>query len=98
MGYNLIAETDKPIKWDEIHSRIMPQKLIECIPMPYMGYNGGDALGISIPSKNASIKAYNELEILIKILITEYKFSIYDLYSGEKVDNTNLSIIKANLV
>ena len=45
----------------------MIYRLIEYVPMPEMGIHHGDAIGISIPSKNG-IKAWNELESVISLL------------------------------
>ncbi len=98
MAYNIYAETNKKIDWMEINQKLMAHKLIEYVPMPEMGIEYGDAIGISIPSKNLGIKAWNELEGVISLLETEYKFNLYDMYYGEKITFQLLNKIKGNIV
>lgn len=97
MAYNIFAETDKQINWRELHQKIMPQKLVEYVPMPGMGVNGGDALGISIPSKNSGNKAWEELQSIINILETQFQLTLYDMYYGTRVDSVVLDKMKKNL-
>lgn len=97
MVYNIFGETDKKIKWEELHKKVMPKELVEYIPMPGKGINGGDAIGICIPSKNIGNKAWKELEAIVDILGVEYQFNLYDMFYGAKIDSELLKKIKENL-
>jgi len=97
MAYNIFVETDKQVDWEELHQKVMPKILVEYIPMPQNGKNGGDALGISIPSKNVGVKAWEELKNTIDILKTDYGFDLYDMFYGAKIDSELLGKVKQNL-
>jgi hypothetical protein len=97
MAYNIFAETDKKINWEELHQKIMPQKMVEYVPMPGMGVNGGDAMGLSIPSKNSGKNAWKELKSLIYVLEIQFQFTLYDMYYGARLDSVVLNKIKENL-
>lgn len=97
MAYNIYAETSKKIDWVAINQKLMTYKLIEYVPMPGLGIEGGDALGISIPSKNLGNTAWEELKNVIGLLHSEYKFNLYDMYYGESIDSQLLSKIKENI-
>lgn len=99
MAYNILAESKEKISWEELNKKLFKNDmLIEFIPMPKLGICGGDALGISIPSKNANKKAWEELKKIIYILINDYKFELYDMYYGVKIDDSNLDRIKNNII
>ncbi len=54
MAFNIIGETDKKIDFVKLHNKIYSEGLsLEFVPMPKLGINGGDAIGICIPSKNS---------------------------------------------
>ncbi len=94
MSYNLFCETNKIIQWEHLNSRVQSFTTAEYVPMPGMGIDGGDALGISIPLKNTGVKAWKEINEIIKILQTEFNFVIYDMYYGELVELNNMEKIK----
>lgn len=97
MSYNIFAETDKKIDWEKLNDRVVIQMFIEYFPMQGMGINGGDALGISIPSKNIKNGVWEELKIAIDILKNEFQFDLYDMYYGAKIDSKLMDNIKKNL-
>lgn len=97
MAYNIFAETNKKIDWSELNKRIVFNRLLEYIPMPGMGVNGGDALGISIPSKNLRNGTWEELKMTIGILNNEFQFDLYDMYYGEKIDSKFMAKLRKNL-
>lgn len=98
MSYNIFAETNKRIDWEELNKRVVLQMFIEYIPMPGMGNNGGDALGISIPSRNLRNGTWEELKRAMEILKTEFQFELYDMYLGTKIDSKVMDKIKQNLI
>lgn len=97
MSYNILAETDKTINWEQLNERVVRKMFIEYIPMPGMGVNGGDALGISIPAKNLGYGAWEELKRSIEILKTEFQLNLYDMYYGAEIDSKLMAKIKNNL-
>lgn len=98
MAYNIFAEADKKINWEELHQKITPIELVEYVPMPNMGIDGGDALGISIPSKNIGELAWEELRAAIEILMDEFHLNLYDMYYGIRIDSKVLIKIRENLI
>lgn len=94
MAYNIFGETGKQINWEELHKKITPKVFIEYVPMPGKGVNGGDAIGISIPSKNFGNKAWEELKDAVFILAVQYRFKLYDMYYGTEIESGLLNKIK----
>jgi hypothetical protein len=67
--------------------------------MAGMGINGGDALGISVPSKNSGIDAWEELKPVISMLeSSQFQFTLYDMYYGAKLDSEMLKKIRENII
>lgn len=97
MSYNIFAETSKKLNWEELNQRVVLQMFLEYIPMPGMGINGGDALGICIPSKNIKKGTWEEFKRAVEILNTEFQFDLYDMYYGAKIDTKIMDKIKENL-
>ena len=97
MAYNIFAETNRKIKWEELNKRLVMNRLLEYVPMPGMGIDGGDALGISIPSKNIRNETWAELKMAIEILGNEFQLDLYDMYYGEKIDSKFMVKLKENL-
>ncbi len=97
MSYNIFAETNNKINWEELNRKVSPQISIEYVPMPGMGISGGDAVGISIPSKNIRNGLWEELKRVITILNDEFHLDLYDMYYGTKIDTKNMDKIKENL-
>lgn len=98
MAYNIFSQTSKKINWEELHLIVVSQRNLEYIPMPGKGIDGGDALGISIPSKNFSEITWEELNTTISLLTLEYQFEFYDMYHGAKIDSRILGEIKKVLL
>lgn len=94
MAYNIFGETDKQIDWEELHQKLTPKEFIEYVPMPGQGINGGDAIGISIPTKNFGDKAWEEFKSAIFILAVQYQFKLYDMYYGAEIESGLLNKIK----
>ena len=97
MSYNILAETDKKIDFNELHEKMILHRSIEYVPMPDMGINGGDALGISIPSKMINDSTWGELEKVIEVLKKDFNLSLYDMYYGEIIDSKMMAKVKENL-
>lgn len=97
MAYNIFAETDKQIDWEELNKKVVLGMSLEYVPMPGMGINGGDALGISIPAKRVNGNTWEELKKAIEILKDNYNFSLYDMYYGKIIDSKMMNKVKENL-
>lgn len=97
MSYNIMAETDQKINWDDLNCRLDFNKSYEVFPMPGRGVNGGDALGISIPSKKIHEHTWCEIAFLIDMLKEDFKLELYDLYFGIKIVPEVMDKIKMNL-
>lgn len=52
MAYNFWVESAAKIDWEQLNKSVQPFQLLEYVPMPGMGLNGGDAIGLSIPMRN----------------------------------------------
>jgi hypothetical protein len=71
---------------------------VEFIPMPKLGINGGDAIGICIPQKNINGLTWIQLKSILKILKFEFSLDVYDLYGGQKLGLFNIGNFKKNLL
>jgi hypothetical protein len=97
MAFNIIAETSHQLPFELIHSEIYSDdKLFDFIPMPGLGVNGGDAIGLLIPSKSINELSWAQLKPILKILRTNYKCDVYDLYGGQKLTLFNIAMFKKN--
>ena len=86
MAFNIIAETNKPLNYELIHSEFFQDTLpFELIPMPGLGKQNGDA-------------TWPLLKTTIEKLHYKYGCDIYDLYGGQKLDETNIITFKQNLL
>jgi len=81
MSYNIFVETDKKIDWEKLNKKLYRPRT----PIEY------------VPTKNIGIKAWEELKFAINIFQSEYKFDLYDMFYGEKIDDNLLSKIKTNI-
>lgn len=66
--------------------------------MPTLGPNGGDALGICVPLKNASKFTREQLNPVLEILRTKFSCEVYELYDGQKLNDFNSSSFAKNLL
>ena len=99
MAFNIIAETDKIIDFDKLHNKVYAENLkLEFVPMPKLGVNGGDAIGICIPLKNVNDDTWLQLKTILKKLKSEFNCDVYDLYGGQKLGLFNLNTFKKNLL
>jgi hypothetical protein len=99
MSFNIIAETSARLDYDKIHRAIFKDDLLfELVPMPTLGLNGGDAVGICVPLKNATEATWQELNRVLKILRTKFQCDVYELYGGEKLGYFNSGVFKKNLI
>ena len=60
--------------------------------------NGGDAIGICIPLKNANEETWTQLKPVLKKLKSDFNCDVYDLYGGQKLGLLNLDSFKNNLL
>ena len=97
MAYNLFGESSSKINWKELNESVQPFRLIEYVPMPGMGLDGGDAIGLSIPAKNTGVAAYQEFLQVTELLRNTFHFTLYVLYYGTIVDSCMLEQIKADI-
>ncbi len=99
MAFNIIAETNKKLDFDKLHKKLYSANLhFDFIPMPGLGVNGGDAIGICIPLKNANEETWNQLKPVLKKLKSEFNCDVYDLYGGQKLGLFNIETFKNNLI
>ncbi|MBP8033681.1 MAG: hypothetical protein KAZ71_03725 [Bacteroidia bacterium] len=66
--------------------------------MPRLGKLGGDALGICITQNNSNANTWPYLKTTVEKLNTEFECDIYDLYGGQKLNDTNILTFKQNLI
>lgn len=99
MAFNIIAETDKKIDFDKLHQKVYSETYnFDFVPMPGLGLNGGDAIGICIPLKNANEETWTQLKPVLKKLKSDFKCDVYDLYGGQKLGLFNIDTFKNNLL
>jgi len=99
MAFNIIAETKHQLDYPKIHQEVYSDNLLfELIPMPKLGVNGGDALGICIPLKNANETTWAQLKPLLKKLKSKFGCQVYDLYGGQKLTLFNIATFRSNLL
>jgi hypothetical protein len=91
MAFNIIAETDKKLDYNKIYNKVYSDHLnFDFVPMPGLGLNGGDALGICIPLSNRSELTWIQLKPILKILKSKFGCDVYDLYGGQKLGLFNI--------
>lgn len=99
MAFNIIAETTKKLDYEKIHRVAYSDNLnFEFVPMPGLGPNEGDAIGICIPLKNANEITWTQLKPVLKTLKSNFGCAIYDLYGGKKLGLFNSDSFKKNLL
>ena len=98
MSYNLIAISTDKIDWKSLHKSVNQFKSsLEYIPIMASEIIKYDSLGISIPSKKIDNKTWQETEIVLNILIKNFRMRIYELYSGDEITENNFNVVKSNL-
>lgn len=99
MAFNIMAESKKSIDYNKLCIRVFKEHLmIEFIPMPNLGLDGGDAIGICVPHKNINENTWQELKTILKILKSEFNLDVYDLYGGQKLGLFNINDFRRNLL
>ena len=99
MSFNIIAETSSRLDFQKIYHAVYKDELpFDFVPMPDLGPEGGDALGICIPLENASEATWNELLPVLNILRTKFRCAVYDLYGGQKLGFFNSKTFKKTLL
>ena len=99
MAFNIIAETDKSLDYDSLHKQVYSEDLnFDFVPMPGLGLNGGDAIGICIPLNNANEETWTQLKPVLNKLKSRFNCDVYDLYGGQKLGLFNIDTFKKNLM
>ena len=99
MAYNLIAESRVKLDFDRIHKALYKADLpFELFPMPKLGLNGGDAIGICVPLKNANEITWRLLKPVLKKLKWRFKCDVHDLYGGQKLGIFNVESFRKNFL
>ena|ERR1044071_5419166 len=99
MAFNIIAETDKKLDFGKLHTKLYSEDFnFDFVPMPGLGINGGDAIGICIPLANANEQTWTQLEPVLKKLKSDFNCDVYDLYGGQKLGLFNIDTFKNNLL
>ena len=98
MSYNIICESTEKINWKELNAYVSKMMLLEVLPMPNMGIDGGDAIGICVPLAKTGEKAWRETESLLTSLLQDPSLCIYEMYSGKRITLNNLHELKLQLV
>jgi hypothetical protein len=99
MAFNIIAETNKKLDFNNMHKEIYQDNLpFDLVPMPNLGISGGDAIGICVPLTNANEKTWRLLKPVLKKLKSRFGCAVYDLYGGQKLGLFNINEFKENLL
>lgn len=99
MSFNIIAETKKKLDYAKVHRKIYSGNLnFDFVPMPGLGINGGDAIGICVPLKNANDVTWDQLKPVLKALRSSFGCDVYDMYGGQKLGLFNMESFKQNLL
>lgn len=97
MAYNFIGESSAKICWEDLNKRVQPFRLMEYVPMPSMGVDGGDAIGLSVAAQNIGPAVYQELLQVMKLLQQDFHCVLYNMYYGTIVDSHSLEQIKKDI-
>ena len=98
MAFNIIAETSKRLDYIKIHQEVYSDNLnFDIVPMPGLGLNGGDAIGICVPLNNVSDVTWTQLKPILKSLKSKFDCDVYDLYGGQKLSRFNIESLRQNL-
>lgn len=99
MAFNIIAETNKKLDFEKLHKEIYSVSFnFDVVPMPGLGINGGDAIGICVPLNNANDLTWTQLKPVLKKLKSKFDCDVYDLYGGQKLGLFNIDTFKQNLI
>jgi hypothetical protein len=99
MSFNIIAEKPSRLDYYEVHRAVYKDDLFfDFVPMPTLGPNGGDALGICVPLKNANKNTWKQLSPVLEILRTKFGCEVYELYDGQILNDFNSTSFEKNLL
>jgi hypothetical protein len=99
MAFNIIAETNRKLDYNELHDEIYSDELkFDFVPMPGFGIAGGDAIGICVPMREANESTWTQLEPVLKKLRRRFGCDVYDMYGGQKLGLLNITAFKKNLL
>ena len=99
MAFNIIAETNKRLDYEKIHKEVYSDNLsFDFVPLPGLGLNNGNAIGIFIPLNNANEITWTQLKPVLKTLKSKFGCDVYDLYGGQKLGLFNIDSFKQNLL
>jgi len=99
MAFNIMAERSGKLNYAKIHEKVFTDELpFDFVPMPGLGINGGDALGICIPLKNANESTWQQLKPILLKLKSQFSCDVYDMYGGQKLGLFNIDTFRRNLV
>ena len=100
MSFNIMCESSKKIDWhtfNKFKSHNLFNK-VEVIPMPELGRNKGDALGVCVPLDNIGMAAWRQLKRMLEYLLDQEEIEIYNLYSGERVTKKNIESLQQEVI
>lgn len=98
MAYHLMCESSKKIDWKEMNTYTSRLTAVEVLPMPGLGVDGGDAIGVCVPLKNVGKKAWREMKALLRTLLKIPQLCIYEMYSGKQITKRNMHELKSQIV
>ncbi|WPV67966.1 hypothetical protein [Chitinophaga sp. LS1] len=99
MSFNIMAESAGPLDFVKIQQAFYAPGLpFELVPMPGLGINGGDALGICVPLKQANDATWKQLKPVLRQLRRKFHCDVYELYDGQKLGCLNSGKIRRNLL
>ncbi|MGC4035831.1 MAG: hypothetical protein QM764_07710 [Chitinophagaceae bacterium] len=99
MAFNIIAETTKKLDFNKLHRELYSETLnFDFVPMPGLGINGGDAIGICVPLNKANELTWVQLKPVLKELKSKFSCAVYDLYGGQKLGLFNINTFRTNLL
>ena len=99
MSYNVISEAPGRLDWNQVLSIASELRgVVEVFPIPAESPEDPDALGLSIPSKRADERAWQELTRLIDSLKKRFEMKAVELYSGLPFEPATLERIRKNFL
>lgn len=98
MSYNIMCESSEKIDWKKLSSYASKMNFIEVLPMPNMGIDNGDAIGVCVPLSKTGESAWLEMEAFLTYLLEIPQLSIYELYSNKQITASNLHEIRNQII
>ena len=99
MSFNLIAESKGHLNWSDISGRLHSVlSAVEVFPIPGEGGSEKDALGISIPRREATPQVWDEVARIVRLCQREFGLHVIELYSSEEISDSNLDRLREMLL